>query len=214
MFALIKREFVDNIVLFVMAIMPGAMISVLIIQTVVRRSMVDAPIGIPESMYEVFWGYLLVGAFVTVACGAVQMHGDKNEKISTFLSTLATTRKHIMAAKLIFGGIVILILSVPVVVTDIALLRVFSRLAPIETSVLIKPFVTIFSVFVCCYAIGLQSGWRTSKIMSLLSSIALAAVMILVVVIKGFSVESVLILLLFSVASLICTWQKFLNARL
>ena len=214
MFALIKREVVDNIALFGLAVVPPLMISVLIIKAVVERSVIDVPIGIPEVMYKAFWVYLLGGAFVAVACGAGQMNSDKNEKISTFLSTLATTRKRIMTARLIVGVFVILLLSVPVVVTDAALLRTFSRLAPIETGVLIKPFVTIFSVFVCCYAIGLQSGWRTSKIMSLLSSIALAAVMILVVVIKGFGFESVLILLLFSIASLIRTWQRFLNARL
>ena len=213
MYALIKREVVDNIALFALAILPPAMISVLVIKEVVTRSMIDAPIGIPCFMYEIFWPYLLCGAFVAVACGAAQMHGDKNEKISTFLSTLATTRRQIMAARMIVGVFVILILSVPVF-TDIALLRTYSRLVPVETSVLIKPLVTIFSVFVCCYAIGLQSGWRTSKIMSLLSSLVLAAVMVLVVVIKGFGFESVLILLLFSIASLIRTWQQFGSARL
>lgn len=213
MFALIKREVVDNIVLFGLAILPPSMISVLIIKEVVARSLVDAPIGIPVFMYEIFWPYLLFGAFVAAACGTAQMHGDKNEKISTFLSTLATTRRQIIAARMIVGVFLILLLSAPVF-TDIVLLRTYSRLVPIETGFLIRPFVTIFSVFVCCYAIGLQSGWRTSKIMSLLSSIALGVVMVLVVVIKGFSFESVLILLLYSVASLICTWQQFLSTRL
>jgi hypothetical protein len=103
---------------------------------------------------------------------------------------------------------------VPVVVADVILLKVFVRLAPLDTDFLIRSFATILATFVCCYAIGLQAGWRTSKLMVILFSVALSAALVLVVAIKGFGTESIVILVLFALASLIWTWIRFLTIPL
>jgi hypothetical protein len=151
---------------------------------------------------------------VATAGGAAQMHDDNQRKVSTFLSVLATTRGRILIARTVVGVMLILIMFVPLVLADVILLRVFARLAPLDTDFLVRSFATILATFVCCYAIGLQSGWRTSKIMALLFSIALSATLILVVAVKGFGAESIIILALFTIASLIWTWQKFLTMPL
>jgi hypothetical protein len=213
MFTLIKREVVDNIaVLLLAAIVPAAII--VIVVKVVLNNLGWPPIGIPRIMLRVMWPYLLCGAFVGTGCGAAQMHGDREQKISTFLSTLTTTRGRILTARLTVGILLILIMFVPLVVADIALLKIFTRLAPVDIDFLMKSFATILATFVCCYAIGLQVGWRSSKLMAILTGIVLSAALILVVAIKGFGTESIVILVLFALASLIRTWMKFFRMPL
>ncbi|UCD29946.1 MAG: hypothetical protein JSV03_05575 [Planctomycetota bacterium] len=213
MFALIKREMIDNIaILLLAAIVPAAIIIIVVKEVLI--SLAWPPIGIPAIMLRVLWPYLLCGAFVATGCGAAQMHGDREQKISTFLSTLATTPGRILTARMIVGLFLILIMFTPLALTDVVILKIFTRQAPVQIVFLMKSFATILATFVCCYAIGLQSGWRTSKLMAILSGIVLSAVLLLVVAIKGFGNESIAILLLFAAASLIWTWQRFIRMPL
>ena len=213
MLTLIKRELVDNIAVLLLAAIVPALFIVIVVQGVLT-GLARPPIGIPVIMAKVLWAYLLCGAIVVAGCGAAQMHDDSQRKISTFLSVQATTRSRILVARIVVGVMVMLILFVPLVLADVILLRVFARLAPLDTDFLVRSFATILATFVCCYAIGLQSGWRSSKLMAILFSVVLSAVLLLVVAIKGFGAESIIILALFTVASLIWTWQKFLSMPL
>ncbi len=213
MLTLIKRELIDNIAVLLLAAIVPASIIIIVVKEVLT-GLARPPIGIPVIMLRVLWPYLLCGAVVATAGGAAQMHDDNQRKVSTFLSVLATTRGRILIARTVVGVVLILIMFVPLVLADVILLRVFARLAPLDTDFLVRSFATILAAFVCCYAIGLQSGWRASKIMALLFSIVLSATLILVVAIKGFGAESIIILALFTIASLIWTWQKFLTMPL
>jgi hypothetical protein len=213
MLTLIKRELIDNVAILLLAAFVPASIIIIVVRGVLT-GLAWPPIGIPAIMAIVLWPYLLCGAVVATAGGAAQMHDDNQRKVSTFLSALATTRGRILIARIVVGVMLILIMFVPLVLADLILLRVFTRLAPLDADFLIRSFATILAVFVCCYAIGLQSGWRSSKLMALLFSLALSAALILVVAIKGFGAESIIILALFTIASLIRTWQKFISMPL
>jgi len=213
MFTLIKRELIDNIALLLLAAIVPAIIITIVIKGVLE-GVAYLPIGIPVIMVRILWPYLLCGAFVAAGCGAAQMNDDSQRKLSTFLSVLATTRGRIFIARTVLGVMLILIMFVPLVVTDVVLLKIFARPVPLDMNFLIRSFATILATFVCCYAIGLQVGWRSSKLMAILFGVALSAALILVVAIKGFGVESIIILVLFTVASLIWTWHKFLSLPL
>jgi hypothetical protein len=213
MFTLIRREVIDNIAILLLAAIVPAIIIIIVVKEVLT-GLAWPPIGIPVIMAKVLWPYLLCGAVVATACGAAQMHDDSQRKVSTFLSVLATTRGRILIARTVVGVILILIMFVPLVVADVILLRVFARLAPLDIDFLVRSLATILAVFVCCYAIGLQSGWRSSKLMAILFGIVLSAALILVVAIKGFGAESIIILALFTIASLIWTWRRFLTMPL
>lgn len=213
MFTLIKREVIDNIAILLLAAIVPAIVIIFVVKGVLT-GLAWPPIGIPVIMLRVLWPYLLCGAFVAAGCGVAQMHGDNQQKISTLLSTLATTRSRILAARVIVGLFLILIMFVPVVLTDLILLKVFTPLAPLDMDFLVRSFATILATFACCYAIGLQSGRRTSKPMALIFNVALSAALILVVTIKGFGAESIIILALFTIASLIWTWRRFLSMPL
>lgn len=213
MLTLIKREVVDNMGALVLAVFVPAIITVIIVKEVLT-GLSWPPIGIPVIMITALWPYLLCGALVATGFGAAQIHDDNQQKISTFLSTLATTRTRILAARVLVGLFLILIMITPFVLAYVILLRVFPRLAPLDTDFLVRSFATIIAVFVCSYVIGLQCGWRSSKLMAILFSIVLSAVLVLVVAIKGFGAESIIILALFTIASLIWTWQKFLKMPL
>jgi len=215
MFTLIKREVIDNIAVLLLAVIVPAFFIIVVVKGVLS-GLARPPIGIPVVMVKVkiLWLYLLCGAFVAAGCGAAQMHDDNQRKLSTFLSVQATTRSRILIARIVVGVMLILIMFVPLVLADVILLRVFARLAPLDTDFLVRSFASILANFVCCYAIGLQSGWRSSKLMAILFSVVLSAVLVLVVAIKGFGAESIIILALFTIASLIWTWQRFLRMPL
>ena len=213
MLTLIKRELIDNIAILLLAAFVPAIIIIIVVKEVLT-GLAQPPIGIPVIMAKVLWSYLFCGAVVATTGGAAQMHDDNQRKVSTFLSALATTRGRILIARIVVGVMLILIMFVPLVVADVILLRVFARLAPLDTDFLVRSFASILATFVCCYAIGLQSGWRSSKLMALLFSLALSAALILVVTIKGFGTESIVILVLFALASLIRTWTRFLKMPL
>ncbi|MHC5059847.1 MAG: hypothetical protein ACYTFK_02015 [Planctomycetota bacterium] len=213
MLTLIKRELIDNIAILLLAAIVPASIIVIVVKGVLT-GLGWPPIGIPVGMAKVLWPYLLCGAFVAAGAGAAQIHTDNQQKISTLLSTLATTRTRILLARVIVGLLLIAIMFVPLVLADMILLRLFPRLAPLDADFLVRSFATILTIFLCSYAIGLQCGWRSNKLMAILFSVVLSAVLILIVAIKGFGTESIIILALFTIASLIWTWQKFISMPL
>ena len=67
--------------------------------------------------------------------GSAQMYTDKNKKISAFISTLATTRRRILIARIVTGLLAILILLVPIAVTAQTLMRLLGPPIPLYAGV-------------------------------------------------------------------------------
>jgi hypothetical protein len=210
MLALVKREIEDHIVYFLgAAVFSASFIAIAIHSAYALRS--DRP---PYfiSVYPIF---IIISMLGFCSMGVTQMYTDKTRKISSFLSTLAATRRRILIAKIAAGILAILTLLVPLAVTTVVLLRVFTRPLQIYYSSLVfEMSAVIFLVTFACYCVGLQNGWGSSKLTPTLGSLALVCILVPLIIIKGFSLHTVVILLLFIAASLVRTWYKFMTTSL
>ena len=217
MLALIKREIADKYVYFIIAaVIAATFVTKMIFYRVIMRCN-SGPIGLQGGkwgVYEVITYLLMFWPFAATAMGATQMYSDRDKKISSFLSTLATTRKQILTAKIITGFLWILVIFVPIVITDVVLLQIFPKLVLPDIGFFVKCFASVFLCYIACYAFGLQIGWTTKKVSAALSIILVTPLLILVIVIKGFNFQTIAILSLFTALSIIRTWQKFMSTSL
>jgi len=215
MFTLIRREIEDTIVVFLVAVIFAAItVSMLIFNACdPHGSFSNSPVGVPSIMYEslvlvpfVFLPWLAAGF------GAAQMHLDKNKKISAFLATLGTTRGRIFAARVITGFLLVSVIILPVAAADVVLLKVFARAALPDMGFLRDIFIVAFLCGLACYGFGLQIGWCSNKVVPALGVLFSGAVLLSLVFIKGFGIESMVILSLFAVAAMVRAGQKFMSA--
>ena len=210
MLALIKREIEDHIVYFLGA--AGSSASLIAIAIHSAYALHDDKPPYLISVYPVF---VIISMLGFCSMGVTQMYTDRTRKISSFLSTLAATRRRILIAKIVAGTLAILTLLVPLAVTAVVLLRVFARPLQIYYSGLVfEMSAVIFLMTFACYCLGLQNGWSSSKMTPTLGSLVLVCILVPMIIIKGFSLHTVVILLLVIAASLVRTWYKFMSTSL
>ncbi len=214
MLALIKREIEDHWLLFVL----GAIVTSLLTFTVIWNTVFGQhrpPLGIPSVITTAFivWQSLLLLLFSAIL-GASQMFSDLNQKKCSFLATLATTRRRILSAKIIAGLLFIVMFLSPALIADIVLLSVFRGFAPLDIIFPVKIVITAILASLCCYTLGLQMGWQTNKRSAILGSIIVTPLLLSVIIIKGFCVQTAVILGLFVITMFIRTWQKFMSTSL
>lgn len=216
MLSLIKREIEDNLVLFFIAIIIAIVTVTIVVSDIVfsDTSQPLVPVGIPPIYFRVCLWLLPFLPLASAALGATQMYADRSRKISVFLSTLATTRRQILIAKITAGLIWIFILILPLVFTEIVLLKIYPRIIPVDAGFLIRTFVILFLTCLACYILGLKMGWNQNKFFPVLGSIFLSPVLMSVIVIKGFGIQTIAMLLLFTGAIIVRTWQKFMSTPL
>lgn len=207
MFTLIKREIEDNVVYFIAAALFAAIIITVALSLAYTEEK-DA-IGIIAPSLLIPTVSVLVFGFA--AMGAGQMGTDKARKVSSFLTALPVSRSQILIARIVTGVLAILVLLVPLVITASVLLRHCTLPYPLDNHFVVEIFTTTFLICLACYSFGLQIGWSSSKVNPILSSIVVTVILFQIVIIKGFGLHSVLILLLFIIACLLRTWQKFIS---
>lgn len=208
MFTLIKREIEDNIAYFAAAALFSTALVIVVISLAYNAeelSEVALSLSIP---------IIVLAILGFSAMGASQMYTDKTRKISAFLSTLRVTRTQILAARIVTGILTILILLVPLAVTAAVLLRIFPPPFPIYPHFISEIFTAVFLTGFACYCLGLQLGWSPNKVIPVLGSIGSTAVIVPLIIIKGFGACTAIIMLLLIVASLTRTWQKFKSTPL
>ena len=208
MFTLIKREIEDNIAYFATAALFSTVLVIVVISLAYNAEeppVVALSLSIP---------IIVLAILGFSAMGASQMYTDKTKKISAFLSTLRVTRAQILAARIVTGILTILILLVPLAVTAAVLLRIFPPPFPIYPHFISEIFTAVFLTGFACYCLGLQLGWSPNKVIPVLGSIGSTAVIVPLIVIKGFGACTAIIMLLLIVASLTRTWQKFKSTPL
>ncbi|MHC4557206.1 MAG: hypothetical protein ACYTFW_08195 [Planctomycetota bacterium] len=218
MIALIKREIEDNLILFLLQVTAAAIFVAAITYSVIeRQTQALKPKGISNSMFEGLVFYLpLVVSLISAAMGVTQMYTDSNRKISTLLSTLPTTRGQILTAKMAAGILGILAALLPVMLANVILLHVY-HVAPVSsvyTRFFGRIFATTFILSVACYCLGLLMGRNTGKIIPVFGTLLLTLILYSIIIIKGFGLHAVVVLLLFSIASLVRIRQKFLSTPL
>ena len=214
MLTLIKREF--------LAVLPFLALPLLFtlfaITTVISKTVYGMqhmpPVGIPSIMYGVFWMPIFILPFISAGMGAQQMYSDRSKKISAFLCTLATSRSRILTARIIVGTSQFLLVLMAMVITDVLLLARFPSLVPFDVTFLIMLFITAATINLACYSIGLLIGFSANRFLPILGSILLVATLITLVIVKGFGLQSNLMLLVVAVAAMFRTWQKYATTSL
>jgi len=214
MLTLIKREIEDNMGLFILGMVVSLIHCGWLGTSVSSYMMKKAPMVLSPTMYSVFWSLIPVSAILAAALGAAQMYKDKNHNISAFLLTLATTRNKIISARIIAGVIWILIVIVPIAVTELILVQMFPILIPYPKAFLIKLFITMFFMSLSCYSIGLVIGDSKRRNLSQILCGLIVLVVLTVIIIKGFGADTALILLILTTALLGKVWQKYSRAAL
>lgn len=211
MFTLIKREIEDHLAFFLGAIVATLILLVLLISAIFGY---DPPPDIP--VYAI--GFLIPVIVVVViglpAMGASQMYTDRTRRVSAFLSGLPVTRSQILVARIITGILAILIMLVPLTITGAVLRHLLLPPIPIYPGLIADIFVTAFLMAFACYCLGLLTGWTSSRITPTLGGLVLTCILVPLILVKGFGLHTTVILVLFIIASLTCTWQKFRSAPL
>jgi hypothetical protein len=210
MFTLIKREIRDHIGFFIAAVIFSGILVGFSISLMFEYPRIEEAVSKMGALVIVMM-VVILGFF---AMGAVQIYTDRTRKISAFISTLPVRRSRILLAKLLAGALAILTLLAPLTITAIILFRLFSPPIPIFDRVILDVFTGIFLTAFACYCIGLQSGVNSGKPGTALCGLVLTFILISLVVIKGFGAQTVLILVLFIIASLIRIWHTFTSMSL
>ena len=100
------------------------------------------------------------------------------------------------------------------VLTDLILLSIYPRLAPVDLSLLTRMFLVAICINIAAYAIGLLLGFRSVRFFPILTAALLCAPLLLLIVIKGFTVTTMILLLIIAAAALLRTWQYFTSTPL
>ena len=206
MLTLMRREVRDNMV-YVLAPCVLSLLTIGILVSVFLSGIKSAAIP--------FGGLLLLVLFLGFgALGSAQMYGDRANRISTLLSTLAVTRHQILAARVLTGILAILVALVPVLVTSVILLQAF--LPPFEfyRRMVVEVSITTILAGLACYGVGLLVGGTTNRAWLLVGNLSLLALCVSLLLVKGFGPEVVLILVVLSGALLARTWYRFTTASL
>jgi len=204
MFTLIKREIEDHIAYFIGAIILSGILIALLTSAIYYDEPGERPVFVGLSIPAIV---VLITGFASM--GVSQMYTDRNRKVSTFLSGLPVTRGQILIARIITGILAILIVLLPLTITGTILWRIFAPPIPIFPGLIFDLSVTVFLMGFACYCLGLQTCWTSSRITPTLGGLVLSCILVPLIVLKGFGLHIKVILVLFIIASLIRTWQKF-----
>ncbi|MHC4474794.1 MAG: hypothetical protein ACYTEL_04070 [Planctomycetota bacterium] len=210
MFALIKREIEDNIAYFAAA----ALFSTALVVAMVLIAHDKSSDHAKTAGVVLFLPVYLISILGFAAMGVGQMHIDRTRKVSAFLSSLPVSRSQILLARIVTGVLAMLVLLVPITVTAAILVRVHAPPYPGCPGIFAEVSATVFLMGLACYCLGMQIGVSCGKVVCTVGCIIVTAVLLPLVMIKGFWGQSVAILLLLIAASLIETWQRFMSTSL
>jgi len=206
MLTLMRREVRDNMV-YVLAPCVLSLLTIGILVSVFLSGIKSAAIP--------FGGLLLLVLFLGFgALGSAQMYGDRINRISPLLSTLAVTRDRILAARVLAGILAILVALTPVLVASVILLRTF--LPPFEfyRRMVVEVSATTILTGLACYCLGLLVGGATNRAWLLVGYLPLLALCVSLLGVKGFGPEAMLVLVVLIGALLVRTWYRFTTASL
>lgn len=206
MLTLIGREIRDHAVYFIgLWLATVTMIAVLVL-------------AVHEGMESGYGAPLVLLAFVMLvghcSLGSAQMYADRANRISPLLSTLAVTRSRILAAKVLVGILAVLVSLVPVVVTVTVLLSVFVPPLAFYRRMLIEISATAILTGLACHVVGLMVGWTTSKAWLMAGTLVPILLLMSLILIKGFGLDTLALLLVFIGAALWRVWQTFTSVSL
>ncbi len=208
MFALIKREIEDSMMFYLLAVLLAGLTAAFILMCTFYNE--------SEELWRILFILFLVplgaGLIGVSALGSSQMYSDRTKKISSFLSTLAVTRRRLFAAKVIAGWLVVFLLLVPVIIAAAIMVSRLIVPVPAVWEIFGDIALVILLVYFAGYSIGLLVGWNKGRSNPVWMVFVLLVIFLPFVLVKGLGAEAVVLLVLFNIASLIRGWQKFAKA--
>lgn len=209
MFTLIKRELEDNYGTILVAFLLSGLSSSLIYLFTEAKEPNQGPL-----LYlSAFFGILILLLFCAI--GVTQMYLDRQRKISSFLTMLAVSREKILIAKIITGVITIFITLLPlIIITVIIFSRIERDMGIVVNRASIGQFLKLaFLLSLACYFLGLQYGWSQRRFFPSMGSFGLSLILISLVLIKGLSMQTAILLIAVILCSLILAWHKFMSTE-
>jgi len=209
MLTLIKREIRDHLVYFFIAVILAA--------TLVGSLAISA-YNFDRGESPVYVALMIPGVILLIlgmaGMGVSQMYIDKNRKISAFLTSQPVTRGRILSARVITGVLAILVVLAPAAIAAATLNSLLGPPIPAYGKLIADIFLTVFLMALACYSMGLLTGWTTSRVTPSFGGLGLTALLVSMIVIKGFGLEMKLLLVLIIAAALTRTWRKFVSTPL
>ncbi len=210
MLTLIKREIEDNFTYYILAVLLNAIaISVKLSIFFKAETRKEASIVFPGIFIVFFSSACMCGM------GVSQMYLDKNRKISSFLLTYPVNRNMIIAARIISGIIAAVLFVLPsALVLDYFSDSVFTSglsgfiTEQVRNYMRIASFVTFLSAL-SAYSIGLLTGWSDNKYTPTLGGLGLLLIFLLLIPLKGFGVEYIIVSSIFIVCAFFAVFYKF-----
>jgi len=199
---LIWREIVDHAAYLLLVALLSAIMTVPLL---VFSDAGDVEAGV---LVTVIWvlPFALLGC---CALGVGQMAADRDGRISSFLSTQAVTRGQILWARLLVGLLAVLIVLVPVGIAAVIVLQRTVSPFMFYSHWVARIYAIVFLVAMANYGLGLQIGWHTRKVILLFGALLLPATVMALVVIKGFTADTIIVLLALILALAVSVALRF-----
>jgi len=143
------------------------------------------PVGIPEELVVVLLAATVVVPLISTVLGWLQTDYDRRWNLTAYVSTRATTRGRMLAARLIVGGLIIVASIALMVLAVAAMFYAFPRLLPVGATILVAIFVTMLAAALPAYAAGLVMGWSQIGRLRILVLLGLLLVILLAVLMMG-----------------------------
>lgn len=218
MLTLIRREIEDNLIMFLLAGLIAVILAPAMVYLAIDKAThSESPCSFSSSAVEASTFTLpCLLSFLAAAMGAAQMYMDRHRRISTFLSTLPTTRARILTARIMTGVLAIALGLVPVALAITITARIFyiSPICDIYIAFFTKRFLMTFLLAAACYCLGLLMGWDSSLFLPVLGTLVLLPVLVSVLVIKGLHAHSAIILSALILAFATRMWLSFRSTSL
>jgi hypothetical protein len=209
MLTLLKREIEDYFGHFLTA----ALIAAIGVATLVVLYYADIA-EMVEATAPLAVCYALMLCIGCCSVGAIQVYGDRANRVSPFLATLATTRRRILAARIIAGLLAIATALAPVCVAAIVVLYKTFPFMTLYTNVMVEVIVTVSLLALACYGIGLQIGWASGKVLAAVECLVCPATLLTLVIIKGFDAQIMAVLGVLILACMLRAWAKTVSTPL
>ncbi len=204
MWRLVTRELYDNLI-YVLACCAFSAITISVMVVTSLSEAADAA--------SVFSTILMLVLFASLsALGAAQMYGDRANRISVLLATLAVTRSQILVARVLVGVLTLLASLLPILIAVLILLSRVTLPAAFYSRMVWEFAVVAALTGLACYGIGLAVGWTTNKTWLILGNFLPMILLVSLVFALGPGLEATFLLLLFIAALFVHTWHRFTSA--
>lgn len=206
MHALILRELQDHIVYILLLGFVVAMAAASAILTGLWGISRVSPVIVGATMP------ILLVLFCSL--GASQMYTDRANRISALLATSAATRNRILTARVLSGVAIMAPTLATLLITALGVLYFDMTPLGLYRGMIVEISLTAALASFAGYCVGLSTGWTLNRTAPTVGIFLGAAMVMLLVIVKGFWLSTTLLLLLLSVAALVHVWHRFTSTSL